>query len=45
MNDKFCELYNKYIMLSKYEKNTHFIQITFCLRAFLLLCNVASARE
>ena len=41
----FCELYNKYTILSKYEKNTHFIQIASCLRAFPLLWNVASARE
>jgi len=34
MNYKFCELYNKYITLSKYEQNAHFIQIASCLRAF-----------
>jgi len=45
MNYKFCELYNKYIILSKYEQNTHFIQIASCLRAFPLLWNSASARE
>jgi len=27
MNYKLCELYNKYTILSKYEQNTHFIQI------------------
>ena len=42
---KFCKLYNKYIILSKYEQNTHVIQIASCLRAFPLLWNVASARE
>ena len=45
MNYKFCELYNKYTILSKYEQNTHFIQIASCSRAFPLLWNVASARE
>ena len=45
MNYKFCELYNKYTILSKYEQNTHCIQIASCLRAFPLLWNVASARE
>jgi len=45
MNYKLCELYNKYTILSKYEQNTHFIQIASCLRAFPLLCNVASTRE
>jgi len=45
MNYKFCELYNKYIILSKYEQNTHFIQLATCLRAFPLLWNVASARN
>jgi len=29
----------------KYEKNTHFIQTAFCLRAFRLLWNVTCARE
>ena len=45
MNYKFCELYYKYIILSKYEQNTHFIQISSCLPAVPLLWNVASARE
>jgi len=45
MNYKFCELYNKYTILSNYEQNTHFIQIASCLPAVPLLCNVASARE
>ena len=45
MNYKLCELYNKYTILSKYEQNTHFIQMASCLRAFPLLWNVASARE
>jgi len=45
MNYKFCELYNKHIILSKYEQNTHFIQIASCLRVCPLLRNVASARE
>ena len=31
MNYKLCELYNKYTILSKYEQNTHLIQITSCL--------------
>jgi len=44
-NYTFCEWYIKYIILSKYEQNTHFIQTAFCLRAFPLLWNVASARE
>jgi len=34
MNYKLCELYNKYIILSKYEQNAHFIQIASCLRAY-----------
>ena len=37
MNYTFCELYNKYIILSKYEQDAHFIQIASCLRAFPLL--------
>ena len=45
MNYKLCELYNKYTILSKYEQNTHFIQIVPCLRVFPLLWNVASTRE
>jgi len=45
MNYKFCELYNKYVILSKYEQSTYFIQIASCLRAFPLLWNVASAQE
>jgi len=45
MNYKLCKLYNKYTILSKYEQNTHFILIASCLRAVLLLWNVASARE
>jgi len=45
MNYKLCELYNKYTILSKYEQNTHFIEIASCLRAFPLLWNAASARE
>jgi len=32
MNYKLCELYNKYTILSKYEQNTHFIQISPCFR-------------
>jgi len=40
MNYTFCELYNKYTILSKYEQNAHFIQIASCLRAFPLLWNV-----
>ena len=32
MNYKFCELYNKCIILSKYEQNTYFIQIAPCFR-------------
>ena len=31
MNYELCELYNKYTILSKYEQNTHFIQIASCL--------------
>jgi len=31
MNYKLCELYDKYTILSKYEQNTHFIQIASCL--------------
>jgi len=38
INYKLCELYNKYIILSKY-----FILIASCLRAVPLLWNVASA--
>jgi len=45
VNYKLYYLYNKYTISSKYEQNTHFIQITSCLRAFPLLWNVASARE
>jgi len=44
MNYKLCELYDKYTILSKYQQNTHFIQIAFCLRAFPLHWNVGSAR-
>ena len=32
MKYKLCELYNKYTILSKYEQNTHFIQIAPCFR-------------
>ena len=32
MNYKLCELRIKYTILSKYEQNTHFIQITPCFR-------------
>jgi len=32
MNYKLRELYNKYAILSKYEQNTHFIQIAPCFR-------------
>jgi len=32
MNYKLCELYNKYAILSKYEQNTHFIEIASCFR-------------
>jgi len=45
MNYKLCELYNKYTILSKYKQNTHFIQTASCLRAFILLWNVARAQE
>jgi len=45
INSKLCELYNKYTILSKYEQNTHFIQIASCLCDFPLFWNVASARE
>ena len=45
MNYKLCEIYNKYTILSKYKQNTQFIQIASCLRAFILLWNVASAQE
>jgi len=31
MNYKLCELHNEYTILSKYEQNTHFIQIASCL--------------
>jgi len=40
MNYKLCELYNKYAILSKYEQNTHFIQIASCLRAFFGMLQV-----
>jgi len=45
MNYKFCELYNKCTILSKYEQNTHFIQIASCLRVFPMLWNVARVQE
>jgi len=45
MNCKLFELRNKCTILSKYEQNTHFIEIASCLHAFRLLWNVASARE
>jgi len=45
MNYKLCESYSKYAILSKYKQNTQFIQIASCLRAFILLWNVASAQE
>ena len=32
MNYKLCELHIKYTILSKYEQNTHFIQIAPCFR-------------
>ena len=32
MNYKLCELHIKYTISSKYEQNTHFIQIAPCLR-------------
>jgi len=41
MNYKLCELYNKYTILSKHKQNTQFTQIASCLRAFILLWNVA----
>jgi len=34
---KFCELYSKYTILSKYEQNNISIEIASCLRDFLLL--------
>jgi len=45
MNYQLCELYNKNTILSKYEQNTHLIQISPCLRAFPLLWDAVSARE
>jgi len=45
MDYKLCELYNKYTILSKHKQNTQFIQKASCLRAFILLWNVASAQE
>jgi len=32
MNYKLCQLDIKYTFLSKYEQNTHFIQISLCFR-------------
>ena len=32
MNYKLCELHIKYTILSKYEQNTHFIQLALCFR-------------
>jgi len=45
MNYKLYELYNKYTILSKYEQNTHFMQIASSLIAVPLFWNIASVQE
>jgi len=45
MNYKFCELYKKYIILSKYEQNTHFIQIAPCFRCSFHCFGMLQVRE
>jgi len=45
MNYKLCELYNKYTILSKYEQNTHFIQIAPCFRGSCHYFEKLQARE
>jgi len=44
MNYKLCELYNKNI-LSKYEQNTHFIQIAPCFRYSFHCFGMSQVRE
>jgi len=45
MNYTLCELYNKYTILSKYEQNTHFIQIAPCFRWSLYCFGMFQVRE
>ena len=42
---KHCELYNKYKILSKYEQNTHFIQIAPCFRGSFHYFEMLQVRE
>jgi len=45
MNYKLGELYNKYTILSKYQKNTHFIQISLCFRGSFHCFAMLQVRE
>jgi len=45
MNYKLCELYNKYTILSNYERNTHFIQIAPCFRGSVHCFGMLQVRE
>ena len=45
MNYKLCELRIKYTILSKYEQNTHFIQIAPCFRWSLPCFGILQVRE
>jgi len=44
-NYKLCELYIKYTILSKYEQNTHFIQIAPCFRCSFHCIGMLQVRE
>jgi len=45
MNYKLCELHIKYTILSKYEQNTHFIQISLCIRWSFYFIEMLQVRE
>jgi len=45
MNYKLCEFYNKYTILSKYEQNTRFIQISPCFRGSFYCFGMLQVRE
>ena len=45
MNDKLCEFYKKYTILSKYEQNTRFIQIASCFRGSFFCFGMLQVRK
>jgi len=45
MNYKLCQLRIKYTILSKYEQNTHFIQIAPCFRCSFHCFGMLQVRE